>query len=83
MQLLAVYIEKNFKNNKAAYARHMKVSSQQITRWINELYSPRRCIPKFAIASNAIYSSQKSSLHHENSTKHEHRKHLTLDIEQF
>jgi hypothetical protein len=89
MQLLNTYIEKNFKNNKAAFARHMNVSSQQITRWINEewivnddkLYSPRRDIPKFVMARNAFHSEKKFPLYHEDSTNPAFKKSLILDIE--
>jgi len=89
MQQLNTYIEKNFKNNKAAFARHMNVSSQQITRWINEewvvsdnkLYSPRRDIPKFATARNAFYCEKKFPLYHVDNTDPALKKSLILDIE--
>jgi hypothetical protein len=89
MQLLNKYIEKNFKSNKAAFARHMNVSSQQITRWINEdwvvedskLYSPRRDVPPFAIARNEFHSDQNFPLHHEDNARPVHRKSLILDID--
>jgi hypothetical protein len=89
MQLLNTYIEKNFKSNKAAFARHMNVSSQQITRWVNEnwvvddnkLYSLRRDVPLFAIARNEFHSDQKFPLYHEDNEKPEHRKSLILDID--
>lgn len=51
---LADYIAANFCGNKAAFARHMRVNPQQVTKWINDewivagnkLYAPRREIPE-------------------------------------
>lgn len=48
--LLNKYIETNFGGNKSAFARHVGVIPQQVTKWINDkwiivdgvLYSPRR-----------------------------------------
>ncbi|MBW5840757.1 hypothetical protein H0I54_02895 [Yersinia kristensenii] len=44
----------NFGGNKAAFARHMGVTPQQVTKWVNDewivvgnkLYAPRREVPK-------------------------------------
>lgn len=51
---LTDYIAAYFGGNKAAFARHMDVHPQQVTKWINDgwaimdgrLYSPRRDIPE-------------------------------------
>lgn len=51
---LAEYIKREFKGNKAEFARRMEVNPQQVTKWINDgwivdghiLYSPRRAIPE-------------------------------------
>lgn len=50
---LPEYIESEFGGNNAAFARHMNVTRQQVTKWINDkwivesgtLYAPRRVIP--------------------------------------
>ena len=51
---LSRYIKLKFNGNKAAFARHMGVLPQQVTKWINggwlvadeQLYSPRREVNK-------------------------------------
>lgn len=51
--LLSNYIKENFADNKAAFARHVGVEPQAVTKWIkanwiiidNILYSPRREVP--------------------------------------
>lgn len=48
------YISHNFQGNKSAFARHMEVNPQQVTKWVNDgwivenhtLYSPRRQLPE-------------------------------------
>ncbi|WOL24260.1 hypothetical protein fHeYen801_050c [Yersinia phage fHe-Yen8-01] len=47
---LVEYININFGGNKSAFARHMEVNPQQVTKWVNDewivvgntLYAPRR-----------------------------------------
>lgn len=51
---LTEYIRLRFGGNKAAFARHMGVNPQQVTKWINDewivvankLYAPRREVPE-------------------------------------
>lgn len=51
---LTDYIAAYFGGNKSAFARHMGVNPQQVTKWINDgwivdnhrLYSPRRDVPE-------------------------------------
>ncbi|SMB46735.1 conserved hypothetical protein [Serratia proteamaculans] len=51
---LTDYIASYFGGNKSAFARHMDVNPQQVTKWINDgwivdnhmLYSPRRDVPE-------------------------------------
>ncbi|HCF7883749.1 TPA: hypothetical protein NIU34_000917 [Klebsiella oxytoca] len=48
------YISLYFQGNKSAFARHMGVNPQQVTKWVNDgwiaknhtLYSPRRTVPE-------------------------------------
>ena len=48
------YIAAYFGGNKSAFARHMDVNPQQVTKWVNDgwiivnhtLYSPRRTVPE-------------------------------------
>ncbi|WP_447881031.1 hypothetical protein [Serratia fonticola] len=55
---LIEYIAANFGGNKSAFARHMGVIPQQVTKWVNEawivvdgkLYSPKRDIPALSSA---------------------------------
>lgn len=51
---LTYYIATSFGGNKSAFARHMDVTPQQVTKWVNDgwiivnhtLYSPRRTVPE-------------------------------------
>ena len=51
---LTEYINIYFSGNKSAFARHMDVNPQQITKWVNDgwiivnhtLYTPRRTVPE-------------------------------------
>ncbi|EPL2474555.1 TPA: hypothetical protein ACTYTC_001282 [Klebsiella pneumoniae] len=48
------YVACYFEGNKSAFARHMDVTPQQVTKWVNDswivvnhtLYSPRRTVPE-------------------------------------
>ncbi|EOH0527750.1 hypothetical protein ACLMVZ_002393 [Klebsiella aerogenes] len=54
------YVDMYFNGNKSAFARHMGVNPQQVTKWVNDgwvvdnhtLYSPRRCVPEFTVPEN-------------------------------
>ncbi|PKH00876.1 hypothetical protein [Paraglaciecola sp. MB-3u-78] len=72
MQLsLESYINTNFGGNKSAFARHMQINSQQVSKWIkkdwivneNTLYSPKRDIPHFLIAFNGFESTYRFPLY--------------------
>ncbi|EJD6708941.1 hypothetical protein M0K91_RS23515 [Serratia marcescens] len=51
---LTDYIAAYFGGNKSAFARHMAVNPQQVTKWVADgwivdnhtLYSPRRTVPE-------------------------------------
>lgn len=54
------YISLHFQGNKSAFARHMEVNPQQVTKWVNDgwivenhtLYSPRRQLPELTVPEN-------------------------------
>ncbi|EMU5527938.1 TPA: hypothetical protein L8Q26_004832 [Klebsiella pneumoniae] len=54
------YVDYYFKGNKSAFARHMEVNPQQVTKWVNDgwvvdnhtLYSPRRIVPELTVPEN-------------------------------
>ncbi|EIV2274743.1 TPA: hypothetical protein ACHVWS_005256 [Klebsiella pneumoniae] len=54
------YVDYYFNGNKSAFARHMEVNPQQVTKWVNDgwvvdnhtLYSPRRSVPELTVPEN-------------------------------
>ncbi len=54
------YVDYYFNGNKSAFARHMEVNPQQVTKWVNDgwvvdnhtLYSPRRSVPELTAPEN-------------------------------
>lgn len=54
------YVVYYFNGNKSAFARHMEVNPQQVTKWVNDgwvvdnhtLYSPRRSVPELTVPEN-------------------------------
>ncbi|HIA9766885.1 TPA: hypothetical protein ACWSP4_003100 [Klebsiella pneumoniae] len=54
------YVDCYFNGNKSAFARHMEVNPQQVTKWVNDgwvvdnhtLYSPRRSVPELTVPEN-------------------------------
>ncbi|HGW6120621.1 hypothetical protein AB6V67_03495 [Serratia marcescens] len=57
---LTDYIAAYFGGNKSAFARHMAVNPQQVTKWVADgwivdnhtLYSPRRTVPENITSAN-------------------------------